>query len=342
MPIEYISASDPKWIDYLKISPQATVFHHPNWVNLIADFYGFRSFVAVVRNRGGDILAGIPMIETKGWLGGRRWISLPFTDHCEILYDGDAPSHRLWEGFIEEYQGGVAAIEIRSEVPYPTFGHQGKKQVLHLLKLSSNADAVYKNFHRSQVKRNISKAEREGVTIRWAKNRSDLDVFYKLYVGTRHRLGMPTQPKRYFDLLWERMVDSGFGFILLAEKDALPIAGGVFLTFKDKIIYKYGASDSKYWEYRANHKLFWTAIQWGCINGYTIFDWGKTNVNNTGLREFKKRWGSEEISLIYTTLFKQEGGSLTEKFLPLLKIIIKNTPVFVGKLVGNFFYKYSA
>lgn len=340
MPIEYISASEEKWLDYLKISPQATVFHHPSWINMLADFYGFQSFVAVLTDSDGDILAGIPVIETKSWLGRRRWISLPFTDHCVLLVDEEISPAQLWARFADEYQNGLNVVEIRSKVTDPIFRYRNKDQVLHLLKLSSNADEVYKGFHHSQVKRNISKAEREGVTIRWAENKNDLDIFYDLYVGTRRRLGVPPQPKGYFDLLWERVLNNGFGFILFAEKDTLPIAGAVFLTFKDKIIYKYGASESDYWQYRPNHKLFWTAIQWGCENRYTFFDWGRTDLDDAGLRDFKRRWGAEESILTYSFLSDIPPKGTATSLAHLARPIIQRAPKWVARLAGEWLYKF--
>lgn len=321
---------------------EATIFHHPAWINLVADFYSYHTFVAVMQDDYGNIVAGIPVIETTSWISGHRWISLPFTDHCKVLGVDDTSTLDLIKYFAQQYQNGVREIEIRSKVSNLASWHKDDNQVLHLLELSADTETVYKNFHQSQVKRNITKAEREGVLVRWAQDKSDFEIFYRLYVDTRHRLGVPPQPKRYFDLLWERIMDPGLGFILLAEKDSLPIAGGVFLYFGNRLIYKYGASDYRHWRYRANHKLFWTAIQWGCANGYSVFDWGKTSLDNTGLREFKQRWGAKETILTYSSLASNTSKKETAYLAKLAKPVIQRSPKWVCRLVGELFYGFFA
>src|SRR5207249_1597678 len=111
----------------------------------------------------------------------------------------------------------------------------------------------------------------------------------------------PTQPKKYFLRLWERLISRGFGFIMLARYEGKTIAGGIFLHQNRDVIYKYGATDSDYMEVSANHALLWEAIQWGHRNGFRRFDWGRTDMDNHGLRTFKRGWGTAEQILCYSS-----------------------------------------
>jgi CelD/BcsL family acetyltransferase involved in cellulose biosynthesis len=338
-----IPPSDKRWIDFVNSSPDSNIFHHPVWISLMAKCYGYQPFVTVIFGDQGEIIAGTPMMEVNSWLTGRRWLSLPFTDHCQPLYDTDAGLQQLL-AYLTELQSidNVPRIEIRSILPVSKLSYEDNNQVLHRLRLSPNADSVYQNFHKSQVKRNITKAEREGVTTRRAENKNDLDTFYRLQVKTRRRLGVPVQPKRYFDLLWETIIQPGLGFILLAFKDAIPIAGGVFLTYNNTLVYKYGASDSNYWQFRANHQLFWVAIQWGCENGYAVFDWGKSDVHDPGLREFKDRWGAQESTLTYSILSTTPPKQSKERLSNVIKPFIQRAPMWVCRLTGELLYRYAA
>ncbi len=351
--------TDERWRAFVAAAPHASIFQHPAWGSVLSECYGYRSFVAVVCDEDGEIQAGVPIQEVASPLTRRRWISLPFTDHCGPLYrDEQQLTHKGdvsegdWRGELLKYLGelrreaGAPSLELRTGLPPQDGMLVNDSQVLHLLKLSPQSQEVFDNFHRSQVQRNISRAEREGVEVRRGEGRKGLDAFYALHIQTRRRLGVPVQPKRYFDLLRARLLDSGMGFVLLAYSDGRPIAGAVFLTHNTTLTYKYGASDADSWSLRPNHALFWTAIKWGCDNGYRVFDWGKTGVDNEGLRRFKGRWGAEESILPYSVLDRagQEahGTSMQERLSGIMGLFIQKSPPIVCRTLGELLYKHFA
>src|SRR5207253_11199806 len=107
-----------------------------------------------------------------------------------------------------------------------------------------DAHEVHAGFHRSQVQRNIKRSEREGVTVRVASRERDVtETFYALHVRTRRRLGVPVQRRRFFALLWRRLIEPGHGYALVAEHDGRPAAAAVFLAAGRTTVYKFGASD---------------------------------------------------------------------------------------------------
>ncbi|MCG2767286.1 MAG: GNAT family N-acetyltransferase, partial [Anaerolineae bacterium] len=322
--------------------PNANIFHHPAWTSLMAECYGYRPFVVATCDEKGEIKAGLPLMEVNSWLTGRRWISLPFTDHCNPLYRGDTPPRELFEYLSElQREHDVPRVEIRSAVPRGHQAHEVHSQVLHVQVLSPDTRAVHGKLHEN-VRRCIVKAERQGVTVRWAESKRDLDVFYDLHCGTRHRQGVPVQPKRYFELFWERIIGAGLGFILLAYKDAVPIAGTVALTYKSTLMIKYTASDRDSWRLSPNHSLYWAVIRWGCEHGYTSLDWGRTRASNTGLRDFKRRWGAQESILTYSILSAAPPGDVTNRLSGIMGATIRHTPSWVCRVTGELLYRHFA
>src|SRR5438067_6027003 len=107
------------------------------------------------------------------------------------------------------------------------------------------------------LRRNIGVAERLGVTLYQGNSPDDMEVFYRLHLMTRRRLGVPIQPRRFFHLFNSYIIDHHLGFILSAHVDDVPIAAAVFLNWNGVLIYKYGASDHRFWNYRPNNLLFW-------------------------------------------------------------------------------------
>jgi CelD/BcsL family acetyltransferase involved in cellulose biosynthesis len=353
-----MTLADERWHALVEEAPDASIFHHPAWSGLLEECYGYRPFVAAVCDETGEIRAGVPVMEVASPLTGRRWISLPFTDHCRPLYRGAGGAVQVdlgekdWSVALLEVledlrqDAGVASLELRTGFPPGAGVSLDESQVLHLLKLSPETEDVFDKFHRSQVQRNIRRAEREGIEVRRETGREGLDAFYALHLDTRRRLGVPVQPKRYFDLLQQRLLGTGLGFVLLAYSEGRPVAGAVFLTYKKTLTYKYGASRSDSWPLRPNHALFWTAIQWGCEQGFEVFDWGKTAADNDGLRRFKGHWGAEEFPLLYSVLGAegQDGqhAAVPGRLSDIMEVIIRKSPPFVCRTVGELLYKHFA
>jgi hypothetical protein len=332
--------SDERWITYVNSMSSSNIFHHPAWINLMAECYGYRPFVIAISDRNGEIKAGLPLMEVNSWLTGHRWVSLPFTDHCMPLSLDKKSTEKLFE-FLSELRlkHNVSHVEVRNLIQDDAYGYRDRRYVLHIQELSADTDEVVRNFHRN-VRRSIAKAEREGVIIRWAENQHDLDIFYDLHWKTRHRQGVPVQPKRYFELLWQQIINHGLGFILLAYKDSLPIAGGVFLTFKTTLVHKYTASDRDYWRLCPNHALYWSSICWGCEHGYRLVDWGKTSISDTSLRSFKDRWGAQESILTYTILSNTNPNRMTNRLSGIMGVFIRRLPRCVCRIVGELLYKH--
>ena len=331
---------DERWTAFVASQPQANIFHHPAWSNLLAECYGYRPFVVALRDVEGTICAGLPMMEVNSRLTGRRWVSLPFTDYCVPLYREPASLICLADNLVHLSQGkGKPTIEVRWRFPTHPAIHSSSQYVLHTIRLSPDTEAVAKCFH-SNHRRNIKAAQKRGVCIVWAQTREHLKVFYRLHVQTRRKQGVPVQPWRFFDILGSTLLEPGLGFVLLAYKDRECLAGAVFLKWRQTLTYKYGASCPDGLSLRPNHLLFGAAIHWGCTNGCTMLDMGRTDVANTGLREFKNRWGATEVLLTYSTLPAASRWRVPGRLMLGLQTVIRHSPLWVCRAVGTLFYRH--
>jgi lipid II:glycine glycyltransferase (peptidoglycan interpeptide bridge formation enzyme) len=130
------------------------------------------------------------------------------------------------------------------------------------------------------------------------------------------------------------------GFILLAYAGDQCIAAGLFLHWQKILVYKYASSDDTGQGLRPNHLLTWTAIRWGCENGYKIFDFGRTDIENEGLRTFKNRWGADEIPLSYSYFPAKPIHSSKSRISSLMNVILRNSPLWVCRSTGELLYKH--
>jgi CelD/BcsL family acetyltransferase involved in cellulose biosynthesis len=341
--LQRVELTDERWGSFVAARPEATAFHTPAWAEMLCECYDLRGFVLASFNGHGFPTAGMPVIELPRLLRrGSRWVSLPFTDTCSPLAVEPDHKQQLLDG-LEEART-VAEVD-RLEIRAPVVAQNARQFIAafgHRLTLEPDPEAVLRRLDRSQVQRNIRRAEREGVVVRQADRETDLDhVFFELQVETRRRLGVPVQPRRFYTLLWRRLIEPGHGFLLLAYAGARPIAGAVFLRAGLTLTYKFGASSREHWHLRPNVLLFWTAVQLGCSSGAQVLDFGRTEVNDQGLRSFKLNWGTREEPLTYTVL-GHPGGNTVRSLQPSLGRLIKHSPLWVCRAVGASLYRYAA
>jgi CelD/BcsL family acetyltransferase involved in cellulose biosynthesis len=309
---------------------------------MLADCYGFDCF-GLVLTEDDRVRAGLPVVETRRPFSRPRWVSLPFTDYCPPLAADPRALDALASALVQlRHEAGLKSVELRSPLgPAPGIYAQSQA-VLHTLPLASDPARVFARFKRTQVQQSIVKAERSGLLARRGQSRADLDRFYALHVDTRRRLGTPVQPRRFFDLLWERVLRADLGHVLLAYKDSVPVAGAVFLTWNRTVTYKYSASDPAHWQLRPNNLLLWTAIRSACEQGYGIFDFGRTDLSTPGLRAFKRGWGTTEEPLVYSAISDRPPSTASGRAARWRERLIQLSPPWACRILGELFYRYAA
>ncbi len=336
-----IAADDPCWLSFLGARPEATAFHRTPWLETISAAYGLESFVLTLSDPTGKVVAGLPAVEL-GRGRAKRWSSLPFTDWCNPL--GAPQDVQRLLGAIEDdlESNGVRSVEVRADLPIPA--HRRAAGVTHELDLRPGASDLLPTFDKSQVQRNIKRAQREGVVVRRQRDSSDLfETFGRLHASTRRRLGVPVQPPSFFRHLWERVIEPGHGFVSIAEVAGVPAAAAVFLLGGGTVTYKFGASDARYWPQRPNHMLFWDVIRWSCEHGYERFDFGRTDLAGTGLRAFKSGWAATERELVYSWLGTPPGsGRAAALAASALRPVIRSSPGWVNQALGRALYRFAA
>jgi hypothetical protein len=340
--LDTFELDDGRWAGFVEHHPDAIAFHHPAWAGALARCYGFRPFVLAALDDTGGVAAGLPLLEVNNPLQPRRWIALAFTDHCPVLGIEAVGAAEFGAALVDlrASRTDVPRIDVRSALPG---GYPVSDSVLHVLSLIGGIDDVYRGFHANQVKRNIRRAEREGVEVdRGTSSAYLLDIFYRLHVQTRRRLGVPVQSKRFFRVLWESVISQGLGFVSVARLHGEPIAAAVFLTHNGTLIYKYGASDARAWPVRGNHLMFWDAIQWACASGYRALDFGLSGVEDEGLRAFKSHWGAPERPLVYSVFANDAPPAASGRALRVAGAVIKRSPPALTRMLGTLFYRYGA
>ena len=290
--------NDPGWDHVVALHRDAGCFHTSAWAKVLHQTYNHQPFYLQF-SRGHRLAALIPLMEVQSLFTGRRGVCLPFSDACEpLIFDPESigivtdqlvrfARERHWKYL--EVRGGKS-FRLTASPVVQFYGHT--------LDLRSGTEELITRFA-SPVRRAIRKAERSGVSALIVRNRQAIGDFYQLHVQTRRRHGLPPQPASFFLSIYEHIIKPGLGFIVLAQRGSRPIAAAIFFCFGKNALYKYGASDKRFQELRANNLVMWQGIQFLARNGAEKLHFGRTEQENEGLRRFKLSWNTQEETIDY-------------------------------------------
>ena len=290
-PIEYQG-----WDELLISSQGYNFFHTSAWAKVLCETYHYRPVYFAFLD-GSKFLALAPMMEVRSILTGVRGVCLPFTDQCELL-GGDTSQAQDIIDSVKEYgrEHRWEFIELRwgdypKEAPATSFYG-------HILDLTLGVEQLFCRFQHS-VRTNIRKAIREAVTVKIYTSVESLREYYRLHCIARKKHGVPPQPYGFFEKIYEHVISKNLGFIVLAQHRTASIAGAVFVAFGEKATCKFAASDDRYQHLRASNLVVWEAIKWYVQHGYRSLCFGRTAMDNEGLRRFKIGWGAQERIVNY-------------------------------------------
>jgi CelD/BcsL family acetyltransferase involved in cellulose biosynthesis len=290
--------SDPDWDRLVLSHPDYTFFHSAAWAKVLHKTYHHEPvYLRCCHN--GKPVALVPMMDVRSPLTGRRGVCLPFTDFCGPLMfrEGDSvlvmdklselARERKWKHF-EVRQGKT----FQPSAP-PSVAFYG-----HTLDLRGSTEDLFARL-KSSVRRALRKADRSDLSVQVTRTREAILEYYQLHLQTRRRHGLPPQPVSFFLNIYDEIIKPNLGFVVTARLESRPIAAAVFFQFGRKAVYKFGASDERLQDLRGNNLIMWEGIRFLAQNGAESLHFGRTSLENDGLRRFKLTWGTQEETIAY-------------------------------------------
>jgi GNAT acetyltransferase-like protein len=332
---------NPGWDHLVALHRDAGCFHTSAWAKVLHQTYNHHPFYLRF-SRGRRLAALIPSMEVRSRFTGCRGVCLPFSDVCEpLIFDPEALElvrDRLVR-FARER--GWRHLEIRGGKSFQSTSDSATKFYGHTLDLRHRVEELANRFD-GAVRRAIRKAERSDISALVVRNRQAVDDFYRLHVQTRRRHGLPPQPASFFLNIYEYIIKPGLGFIVLARRESRPIAAAVFFRFGKNAIYKFGASDKRFQEFRANNLVMWQGIQLLARTGVEKLHFGRTDCENDGLRRFKLSWNTQEETIDYFRVDPSGRPCLTpiRRDARLHKRIFGRLPLMLNRLAGSILYPH--
>ena len=331
---------EKNWNNLILGFPEHSFFLSSNWAKVLSRTYNYSPVYLVAYSSENRLDTVVPLIEVNSILTGKRGVSLPFTDFCEPIIGSnfdktfqelvEYAASKKWKSI--EFRGGKKYFQDTD--PSSFYYH-------HSLDLTIGEDDIFSKFCPSN-KRNIRKAIKEGVKVEFTITPEAIDNFYYLNCITRKRHGLPPQPYKFFEEIYNNILSKELGIVSLASYNDKIIAGAIFFHFGYRALYKFGASDKKYQNLRPNNLIMWDAIKFYILKELKELSFGKTEPENHGLRRFKLAWGSEEEKI-----FTYKYDVLKDKFVPnpdsaigFHNVIFRMMPLPLLKLIGNTLYRH--
>jgi hypothetical protein len=342
--------ADERWPDLLRRHPRASVFHTQGWLKALRLTYGHKPLVLTTSSPNDLLKDGLVFCEVKSWITGRRLVSLPFSDHCDVLADSVLDSTELLAHLEKVLGPGNSYAEIRpvndEELQPPPGWSRVERLYIHTLSLVLPLDELFRNLHKNCIQRKIRRAEREQLEYHSGRSNHLVMQFYKLLLRTRIRHRLPPQPFEWFRNLMECM---GEGLtIRLAAKDGRPVAALLTLSYKNTTTYKYGCCDERFNSLGGMPYLLWKTIEEAKNQGSTCLDLGRSKESNPGLVTFKDRLGAERKTLTYwhssavasKRIHPAWLTKVADRFVPQLPPAVLSLPIRLFSAAGRLVYRH--
>lgn len=298
-----LQAATDQWTSFVNNHPDGNFFQTPGFVKIISNVPGYKPITLFSQATDGSlngVLCGVLQSDGKG-------IKKHFSSRL-IIWGGPLTEKNdtaIAEALINvlNYKFGRNAIytEFRNlftmDFCKPSFNKTGFSYSPHLnflVQLDETAKTVKRisESKRKQIKRSI----KAGCVISEATSVTEVKEFYSILSDLyKYKVKTPLPPLEPFIVLFE---NPDLGKIFLIKKEDQILGGIACPTFKGRVIYAWYTANRE-----PKEKIYpgvlatWAPIEYGLNSGFKTFDFlgaGKPD-NNYGVREFKSKFGGEQV-----------------------------------------------
>lgn len=335
------------WDKFVLSHQLGTVYHTSDWQQLIRQTYGYKPSYLIIRNNNGNIKAGLPLFIIGNGITGSHMSSLPGAQVCNPLLSVPDDYEKFISHILELIrQNRIKYFELKLSESFPIQNKNTWPIIddysIYILDISRSIDEIHGTFHKNCIQRPIKKLSKFGLRLIKGNSKNDVKIFYHLYMNMRRNYGLLPQPNKFFFFMWQILSKKQMIDIIHAEHNGEIISSMILLKFKDTVTYEYGASNPSMMHLNPSHFLLWESIKIAKSEGYSLFDFGRTSSDNTGLSQYKSRWGTKQEALSYYYIPDMRGSAMIRRhkfFTTLMHHTVKHMPLSVCNLLGNIVFQ---
>ena len=288
---------EKRWDEYVRQHASSTFYHQIGWKRAVERSYGHKPHYLLAEDRTG-IVGILPLFLVKDLLSRKSLISLPFAPYGGICSTNpDAPQQLLSAAQRLMRDLGARCLEMRcfaassSTASLPA----NHRYVAAVYKTPGGPEEAWRQMNKNRRKK-VRKAQNNGLTAETCESDQAIEDFYGLYVRTMHDLGTPAHSASFFRHVVNEFPNSTR--MVLVRHKGRPIAATLLLLRDRILVCGWGASLKEYLWCEPNDLLYWEVIRYGCQQGFTEIDYGRS-LAGSGNATFKREWGATENCLDY-------------------------------------------
>jgi len=274
------------------------IFYQSSWSEVLKRGLGGQPLYFYLRD-GGRVVAGLPAVLFNFKIFKILYASIPYGS-----FMGDRSVFPAFISLLEaEFKKkGIDQVRVSDSpfsVPYSPAGFSSVSARCSLLALRGFDKENIAGNYRSEVRRAIRKAEKNGLSVTRAVSREEARVFNELYVSSMKRNQAGTKyPLQWFNTLFESLVEQGRADIFFARKGDHYAAGVVVVHSSSTDHYLHNGSADAFLEYRPNDLIVDHIIHDGVEKGRSFLDFMGSDPGDAPLLRFKEKWGSQSSDIL--------------------------------------------
>lgn len=341
---EFENRDAAAWEDFVANHPAGNVYHSLAWKAITEEGLGHRPMYLKATGAGGSITGILPLFLVKG-VTGKRLVSVPMRDRGGLLAADRVSARALLKRAVElSREFGCAYLELRSTEEFDRQLAGDFRMLVHKdwvttrVDLSPGVERLWKALDRDAIRWAINKAGRSEVTIEPDYTPAGIDLFFSLFVRTRTRMGIPPFPRDLFMAIWRHLISKGRANLFVVRQRGVPIHAMINFLSKDTFIPAYAAPQNEWRKSYPNEFMFWHTIKWAAEQGFRFYDFGADSPHQTGLLQFKKKWGGVQRPVWYAYHLNGRTGppnfDSSTRVYTLLRDVWRRLPLPVSQRLG--------
>lgn len=329
---------EQKWIDFLSARSDSTIYHTPGWSRFLAHTLEIEPCHVFILNDSGDIIGFLPLFKIPNLRHKRELCSIPFAHSASYIGEMDQKDLAIQTAMEISTRQTGGHIILKDRIVHPHL-HNSNEFCAHELDLSISKEEVWNKLDKGSVRWAVKKSEKLGVRVRQSNEPSDIDEFYRLNCLTKKALGVPSHPPRFFKNLINEFPNNLRLYV--SELEGEIIGGGLMEFYGGRVVYGYGCADPNKLQMHPYNAFLWKCIEDACLLGYHTFDFGRTSKHNSGLMNFKRKWGTREFDLVYSSDRNNPSTfDRSSKMIKMGNIVIKKMPMNTYRLFSDFIFDF--
>lgn len=161
-------------------------------------------------------------------------------------------------------------------------------------------DTLFFKFHK-MVRRCIHKAQKSEITVKVDNTRAGWDFLYRTHQENMGKIGGLSKKKEFFEIVPAVFHQKKDYDIYVASMGEVKVAALLIFYYNKTVEYFTPVTVEEYRTYQPLSLIIFQAMQDAIKKGYEKWNWGGTWLDQNGVYDFKRKWGTTDLKYYYFT-----------------------------------------